>query len=684
VTGYSYHEYSGGPDPLAPPYDVRAALDQLGEDVLAGESPSSALRDLLRRGLSGDTGRRGRGLDDLLRRVRERQREIRDRGRLDGILDQARALLDKAIGQERAELFPDPSDDARMREAELDTLPSDTSQAIRRLADYQWRSPAARETFEQLNDLLRREVLDSQFRGMKQALQAPDAEAMQRVKDMIAALNEMLEADARGEHTQDDFDRFMEEYGDLFPDRPANLEELVDSLARRVAAAQRLLDSLSDEQRNELAGLMSQTLDDAGLAAEMARLADQLRARRPELDAMGRPGDNPMTGDQPLGLGDATTALAELADLADLESALRQDYPGARLDDIDEEAVRRALGRQALDDMSALKQIQRELEKQGYLRNEGGTLELTPKAVRRLGETALRQVFAQLGEGGPGEHEQHDAGQAGDPTGSTRPWQFGDELAIDAAATVRSALLRGGAPPGTVAGAGSPAGGGASAGRPGARAGGTATRVRLSPEDFQVAETERRTAAAVCLLVDLSYSMALRGTWGAAKQTALALHALIRSRFPQDAIQVIGFSNYARELRETDLAGLGWDMVQGTNLHHALILAGRFLDKHPEHEPVVIVVTDGEPTAHLQRDGRSWFDWPPSRETLELTLAEVDKMTRRGAALNIFMLAEDERLTAFVEDVARRNGGRLLQAIPERLGEYVVQDFLRTRRQSRR
>ena len=709
MAGYSYSEFSGGPDPLAPPYDVRAALDQLGEDVLAGESPSSALRDLLRRGLSGDQGRRGRGLDDLLKRVRDRQREIRDRGRLDGILDQARALLDKAIGQERAELFPDPGDDARMREAELDTLPSDTSQAIRRLADYQWRSTAARETFEQLNDLLRREVLDSQFRGMKQALQAPDSGAMQRVKDMLAALNQMLEADARGDHTQDDFDRFMGEYGDLFPDNPADLEQLVDSLARRVAAAQRLLDSLSDDQRNELAGLMSQTLDDAGLAAEMAQLADALRARRPDLDAMARGGD-PMTGDQPLGLGDATTALAELADLADVESALRQDYPGARLDDVDEEAIRRALGRQALDDMSALKQIQRELEKQGYLRNEGGTLELTPKAVRRLGETALRKVFAQLGDGGPGEHEQHDTGQAGDPTGSTRPWEFGDELAIDAAATVRSALLRGGAPGGISAGVQAPGGTGPASTRPATvrRAGTattstgpastgpastgpastgpgrTATRVRLSPEDFQVAETERRTAAAVCLLVDLSYSMALRGTWGAAKQTALALHALIRSKFPQDAIQVIGFSNYARELRETDLAGLGWDMVQGTNLHHALILAGRFLDKHPEHEPVVIVVTDGEPTAHLQRDGRSWFDWPPSRETLELTLAEVDKMTRRGAALNIFMLAEDERLTAFVEDVARRNGGRLLQAIPERLGEYVVQDFLRTRRQSRR
>jgi uncharacterized protein with von Willebrand factor type A (vWA) domain len=660
MSRYSYSEYSGGPDPLTPPYDVRSALDQMGQDVLNGESASSALRDLLRRGLTGDRGQRGRGLDDLLRQVRERQREIRDRGRLDGILDQARALLDTAVGQERAELFPDPGDDARMREAELDSLPADTAQAIRRLADYQWRSAAASQTFEKLKDLLRREVLDSQFRGMKQALQeGPDAASMQRVRDMLAALNEMLAADARGEHTQADFDRFMDQYSDLFPGNPHDLEQLVDSLIRRIAAAQRLLDSLSAEQRDELAGLMSQALEDAGLAAEMTRLADALRERRPDLDAMGRFGDNPMTGEEPLGLGDATTALAELADLAEIETALRQDYPGARLDDVDEEAIRRALGRQAVDDMAALKEIERELERQGYLRYEGGSLELTPKAVRRLGETALRQVFAQLGEGGPGEHEQHDAGQAGDPIGSTRPWQFGDELAIDAGATVRSALLR-------------------------ETRAGTGTQVRLTAEDFMVAETERRAAAAVCLLVDLSYSMALRGTWGAAKQTALALHALVRSRFPQDAIQVIGFSNYARELRETDLAGLGWDMVQGTNLHHALVLAGRYLDKHPEHDPVVMIVTDGEPTAHLQRDGRFWFDWPPSPETLELTLAEVDKMTRRGAALNIFMLAEDERLTAFVEDVARRNGGRLLRAIPERLGEYVVQDFLRTRRQHSR
>jgi uncharacterized protein with von Willebrand factor type A (vWA) domain len=669
VTGYRYGPYRDGPDPLAPPYDAALALDELGDAVLAGSDPASALRDLLRQGMRGQ-----RGLDDMLRRVRERQREIRSRGRLDGILEQARALLDTAVGQERAELFPDPSDEARMREAELDSLPADTAQAIRRLASYHWQSAAARETFEQLKDLLRRQVLDSQFRGMKDALESPDPAAMRRVKDMLAALNQMLAADARGEHTQADFDAFMDAYGDLFPDRPANLEELVDALVRRAMAAQRLMSSLSPEQRDELAGLMQQTLADAGLAAEMSQLADALRARRPELDMGGWPGET-MTGESPLDLADATSALADLADLAELETALRQDYPGARLDDVDEDAVRRALGRAAVDDMEALRRTEQELERQGYLQRSAGKLQLTPKAVRRLGETALRRVFADLPEGGYGDHEQRDAGQAGEYTGATRPWQFGDEQAIDVPATVRNALLRDAS---AVGGRREAPGQDPPPGTAGQR------RVRLSAEDFEVGETERRASAAVCLLVDLSYSMAIRGTWGAAKQTALALHALVRSRFPQDSIQVIGFSNYARELRETDLAGLGWDMVQGTNLHHALVLAGRYLDRRPEHDPVVLIVTDGEPTAHLRRDGSSCFDWPPAPETLELTLAEVDKMTRRRAPLNIFMLVDDERLTAFVDEVARRNGGRVLRAQPERLGEYVVKDFLRARRASRR
>jgi len=679
VSRYRYGPYRHGPDPLEPPYDVRGAVDALGESVLNGDDVSAALRDLLRRGFADR-----RGLEDLLRQIRERQRDLRRSGRLDGILEQARALLDTAIGQERAELFPDPSDDARMREAELDALPPDTAGAIRALSDYQWRSQAAAQTFEQLKNLLRREVLDSQFRGIKGAMSESDPEATRRIKEMMAALTDMIEADARGEHTQRDFDSFMEQYGEFFPDSPQNLEQLVDSLVRRLAAAQRLLNSLTDEQRAELAGLMAQALEDADLAREMARLADALRARRPDIDWDARGGRERMTGSDPLGLSEATTALSELADLSELEQALRQDYPGARLDDIDEEAVRRALGRQAVDDMEALRQLERELARQGYLVNNDGKLELTPKAVRRLGDTALRKVFAKLAEGGHGDHDQHDVGQAGELTGSTRPWRFGDEQPIDSAATVRNALLRSGVPGLQERGAQEQGRRERGDSARDASGGGARTGVRLSVSDFEIAETERRASAAICLLVDLSYSMALRGTWSAAKQTALALYSLVRTRFPQDSLQVIGFSNYARELKETDLAGLGWDMVQGTNLHHALVLAGRFLDRRPEHNPVVLVITDGEPTAHLRRDGSSWFDWPPSPETLELTMAEVDKMTRRQATLNIFMLADDERLTSFVEEVARRNGGRVLRAMPDSLGEYVVSDFLRTRRQRSR
>jgi uncharacterized protein with von Willebrand factor type A (vWA) domain len=269
-----YGGWRGGPDPLAPPYDVREALDELGQSVLDGMSPGEALQQLMRQGLTGR-----RGLDDLLRQVRRQQREARKAGRLDGTLEEVRALLDQALEDERRALFPDPSDDARLAEAELDALPRDTARAVRELSEYNWRSPDARQAYEQIQDLLRREVLDSQFRGMKQALEGADAESMQRVKDMMRDLNNMLEADARGEDTTQQFSDFMDSYGDFFPDNPQTLEELVDSLARRAAAAQRMMNSLSPEQQAQLAELMSQVMQDAGLANEMGRLSDQLRAR---------------------------------------------------------------------------------------------------------------------------------------------------------------------------------------------------------------------------------------------------------------------------------------------------------------------------------------------------------------------------------------------------------------------
>ena len=553
-----YGEWHGGDDPLAPPYDVSDAIDAIGDSVLGGSSPAEALQQMMRRGLSGR-----RGLDDLLRQTRERQRRARNAGQLDGTLERVRELLDQAVESERNALFPDPSDDARLAEAELAALPHDTARAVRELADYNWRSPEARAAYEEIQDLLRREVLDSQFRGMKQALQDGDPQTQQRVVDMLNALNDMMDADARGEDTSERFAEFMDNYGDFFPDNPQTLDELIDSLAQRAAAARRLLNSLSPEQQAELAGLMQQAMQNAGLADAMGRLSDHLQARRPELDWQGR---QRMRGDTPLGLGDATTALQEAADLDELEQMLAQDYPGASLDDVDPELLERALGRNAVDDLNALRRIERELQEQGYLQRSGGDVTLTPRGMRRLGETALGRIFARLHARGRGDHDTHDAGAAGDPTGATRSWEFGDEQPFDVVRTVRNAVLR--------SGPGSP--------------------VAVEVEDFEVVETERRSGAAVALLIDLSYSMALRGTWAAAKSTALALHTLVATKYPQDAIEVIGFSRYARVLRPADLPELSWDMVQGTNLQHGLMLASRHLAKHPDSEPVVMVVTGSE------------------------------------------------------------------------------------------
>jgi uncharacterized protein with von Willebrand factor type A (vWA) domain len=638
---YRYGPWHGGADPLAPPYDIAEALDSIGDEILAGGTPADALDRLLQRGADGL-----RGLEELRRQARRRREQLRRSGRLDGTLEEVRELLDRALAAERRALFADPDDTARLEEAELDALPDDTASAVRALADRQWRSEAARQAYQQITDLLRREVLDSQFAGMRDALRNASAEDLQRVRDMMADLNDLLAKHARGEDTGQALQDFLDRHGDFFPDRPSSVEELIDELARRAAAAQRMMGGLTPAQRQELTGLTEAALGgDLGLAAELERLRAQLRTARPDLQWDGDPR---MRGEDGMGLGDATTAVAELSDLEALERALGQAYAGATLDDVDEEMVQRALGRQAVDDLEALRRVERELTRQGWLTRRDGRLELSPRAVRRIGATALRRVFARMTGTGRGRHDVTGAGAAGEPTGASRAWEFGDTQPLDVPRTVRNAVHRLGP------------------GRP----------VRLAVEDFEVVETERRTRAAVALLVDLSYSMALNGTWGPAKATALALHSLVTTRFPQDAIEIIGFSQYARVLRPAELAGLDFDPVQGTNLQHGLLLARRFLDRHRDAEPVVLVVTDGEPTAHLERDGRATFCWPPLPETLALTLAEVDRATRRGVTLNVFMLGDEPRLVEFAGEVARRNGGRLFTADGDDLGEYVVRDYL--------
>jgi uncharacterized protein with von Willebrand factor type A (vWA) domain len=640
-----YGAWRGGADPLAPPFDVRAAVDAVGEEVLAGGSLREALRDVLRRG-----ERDGRGLDDLHDKARRMRREAMRRGRLDGTVTRAQALLDQALAAERDELDGRDDDAAAFARAQLDALPRSTARAVQELADYDWASDQARADYQRILDELRDDVLEQRFAGMTEALKGADPAAAAAMQQMLGDLNSLLDQHARGEDTEDSFREFMEQHGEFFPEDPKDVDELVDQLARRAAAGERLMASLSSSQRDELAQLMQQAFGAAGIGEQMGRLTDSLRSLRPDL-SWGR--GEKVRGEQPLGYGQATAALSEVAELDDLLDQLGQEHPGATLDDVDVEAVERQLGRSAADDVRRLQQLERELKRQGWLVRDGDAMSLSPKALRRLGATALRQVFAQIESRRRGAHDQRSAGSAGEVTGASRAWEFGDEQPLDVVRTVGNAVRRSLA-----------TGDGA---------------VALAVEDFEVVETERRASAAVALCVDLSFSMVSEGRWGPMKQTALALSHLVETRFPQDSLQIIGFGRYAQTLTSGELAGVDPDFVQGTNLQHALQLAGRHLRRHSDADPVVLVVTDGEPTAHLEQ-GEAVFSWPPMRQTVQATVAEVDLLTRYGASLNIFMLGEHPGLRRFVDAMARRSGGRVLSPSADDLGRYVVQDYLRARR----
>ncbi|MEV6334999.1 VWA domain-containing protein [Nocardia vinacea] len=643
---YAYGPYHDGPDPLAPPLDLREALDQIGRDVMEGSSPRTALEELLRRGM-----REMRGLDELTRQVWQRRAEISRRHRLDGTLQQVRELLEQALKAERRELFPDPADDARFAEAQLDALPPSTAAAVNELADYQWRSETGRENYQKIRDLLGQELLESRFQGMKQALENTTAEDVERVGQMLSDLNDLLAAHARGEDTEQQFAEFMAEHGEFFPENPRNTDELIDALAARSAAAQRMLNSMSAEQQAELAELIAQAFGDPRIAQQVAALDAALRALRPgeDWDSAQR-----FRGNDPLGLGAGTQALQDLAELDALAEQLSQSYPGASLEDIDLDALARQLGDDASVDAARLAELERELRRQGvFERAPDGSLRLTPKALRRLGETALRDVIGQL-RSRRGERDTRLAGAAGEPTGATRAWQFGDTEPWDVPRTVRNAVLRS-----------------MSVGR---------RDVTLDVSDVEIMETEQRSRAAVALCVDTSWSMVQEGRWLPMKRTALAVHQLISTRFRSDALSLITFGRHATTVDIGELTALEGVWEQGTNLHHALLLAARHLRRHPDAVPVVLVVTDGEPTAHLEPNGAAYFNWPTAPRTLAVTMAQVDALAKLGASVTVFMLGEDPSLAAFVDLVARRSGGRVVAPDLDGLGAAVVSDYLHGRR----
>lgn len=643
-----YGPYHGGPDPLAPPVDLREALDAIGNDVLEGSSPRRALRELLRRG-----SKNMRGLDELAAQAHRRRRELLERNNLGGTLAEVRELLDRAVLAERKELARALDDDARFSELQLDELSPSTAQAVRELSEYTWRSPEAEADYGKIRDLLGRELLDQRFAGMKEALVSATDEDRRRVDEMLSDLNDLLDKHSRGEDSQQDFDEFMKRHGDFFPENPRNTEELLDSLARRAAAAQRLRNSLTDEQRAELDALAQQAFGSPSLMGQLDRLDANLRAARPGEDWGG---GQRFRGDDGMGLGEGTGALADIAELEQLAQQLSQEYAGAQLDDIDPEALLRQLGEEAAADARTLADLERALQQQGFLdRGADGQWRLSPKAMRQLGQSALRDVAGRL-SGRRGERDTQRAGATGEPTGASREWEFGDTEPWDVTRTVTNAVLRESA-----------------SGRP-------RLPVRLQVSDVEVAETEQRVHAAVALLVDTSFSMVMDGRWVPMKRTALALNHLITTRFRGDDLQLIGFGRLARQLTPSELAGLDGAWDQGTNLHHALLLAGRHLRRNPNAQPVVLIVTDGEPTAHLEPDGHAFFDYPPHPKTLGLTVRELDNVARLGAQVTIFRLGDDPGLARVVDRMAHRVGGRVVAPDLDGLGAAVVSDYMRLRR----
>jgi len=652
-----YGKYAGGPDPLAPPVDIAEALDSIGEDVMAGYSPERALQEFLRRG-----GRDQTGLDDLARQVAERRRDLLARHNLDGTLQQVRELLDRAVLEERKQLARDIDLDDTERafaELRLESLPSSTAAAVSELSSYDWRSPEARAAYEEIKDLLGRELLDQRFAGMKQALENASDEDRAAIQEMLADLNDLLAAHARGEDTTQQFRDFMDRHGDFFPENPQSVEELIDALAARSAAAQRMLNSMTPEQRAELMELSAQAFGSPQLMESLARLDANLQQLRPGMDWSG---SERFDGQEGLGLGDGTGVLQDLAELDDLAEQLSQSYAGSRLDDVDLDKLARQLGDRAAVDARTLAELEQALRDSGYLkRGTDGHYRLSPKAMRQLGKALLRDVARRM-SGRQGQRDLRQAGAAGELSGATREWAFGDTEPWDVTRTVTNAVLR----------TASEGGGSrlSSTGRP---------LVRLKIEDVEVTETEARTQAAVALLVDTSFSMAMDGRWVPMKRTALALHTLIRTRFRGDHLQLISFGRAARVMEIEELTALDARWDKGTNLHHALLLANRHFRKHPSAQPVLLIVTDGEPTSHLEPDGEVYFDYPPHPLTIAYSVRELDTAGRLGAQVTFFRLGEDPGLARFIDSMAKRVEGRVVAPELDDLGAAVVGSYLGSR-----
>ena len=648
-------------------FDADDVFAELTDELLFHGDLNQALQRLLQRGFTDRNGERIAGLREMLERLRERRREMLERNDLGGpyediaqrlrdILDQERSGIDQleeearnSGDQRRSEVTSEAATEKRMQ---LDLLPPDLAGQVQELQEYEWTSSEAREAFDQLMDELRSQLMQSYFNQMSSSMSDMSPESMQRMKDMFNELNRMLEARAAGQDTERMFQEFMDQFGDMFPGHPQSLDELLEQMAQQMAAMQQLLNSMSPEQRAQLQQLADSLLEDMDLRWQVERLGGNLRQAFPQ---MGWEQSYDFSGQDPLGFAEAAAVMNQLGDMDRLEQMMSSaSNPGA-LAEVDIDRARQLMGDEAARSLEQLAKMARQLQEAGLMDTKEGRLELTPRGLRKIGQNALSDLFSRLIKERMGKHVADRVGIGHERNFETKSYEWGDPFNLSIERTVRNAVGR--------AGKGLP--------------------VRLSPEDFEVERTETLTSTSTVLAVDLSLSMPMRGNFLAAKKVAMALHALITSQFPRDYLGLVGFGELARELKPEQLPEVSWDYTYGTNMQHALLLARRMLARRSGTKQI-IMITDGEPTAHILPGGEPFFNYPPAPETVRVTLDEVVRATREGITINTFMLDATGYLRTFVEKLTQLNRGRAFYTTPETLGDYVLVDFLDQKRARRR
>ncbi len=642
--------------------DATDIFSEITDDLLYHGDLNAALRRMMQSGFNDANGERLQGLREMLEKLRQKRREALENHDLGGVFDEIARDLHDVVEQER-EAIDDLAQEAREsgdarrqeltdevaaeRHAALDLLSPDLANMVRELQNYDFTSSEAREKFEELVEKLKEQLMQQYVDQMSGAVDNMTPEDMARMKDMFAELNQMLEQRQRGE--EPDFDGFMERFGDFFPENPENLDELLEVMARRMAAAQAMLNSMTPEQRAQLQALSDQLLEDMDLRWQIDQLGQNLAGQFPDLNWNRR---YDFSGQDPMGMGEANELLQQLGDLDQLENLMRgATNPGA-LAEVDLDKARELLGDEAARSLEQMAELAKRLEEAGLVENKEGRLELTPRGIRRIGQNALDELFAKLSLDKAGQHEMARIGVGHERDYSTKPYEWGDAFNLDINRTVRNAIQR--------AGSGTP--------------------VRLTPDDFEVERTEHLIRSSTVLMIDLSLSMPMRDNFLPAKKVTMALHSLITSQYPRDYMGIVGFSETARELKPEQLPEVSWDFVYGTNMQHGFQIARRLLSRQSGTKQI-IMITDGEPTAHITQSGDVYFNYPPVRETVDATLREVNLCTRDGIRINTFMLDPTPHLRDFIAKLTELNRGRAFFTTPETLGDYVLVDFIEQRRQ---